>query len=117
DLPPLRRDPHYFLPTTGDRYLLFGSDARKTREQMRAFFSEEDARADEALQDELARIRDDIAPTWLEEPLSIEETAERRVRPGLRRAFVDLCRKPVGHYLARFGFKSDLLKAMYAVTD
>ena len=26
DLPLLRRDPHYFLPTTGDRYLLFGAD-------------------------------------------------------------------------------------------
>ena len=26
DLPLMRRDPHYFLPTTGDRYLLFGSD-------------------------------------------------------------------------------------------
>src|ERR1700743_2622687 len=26
DLPLLRRDPHYFLPTTGKRYLLFGSD-------------------------------------------------------------------------------------------
>ena len=39
------------------------------------------------------------------------------MRPALRQAFVDLCRKPVGHYLERFGFKSDLLKAMYAVTD
>src|SRR5690242_21417192 len=27
NLPLLRRDPHYFLPTTGHRYLLFGSDA------------------------------------------------------------------------------------------
>ena len=26
ELPLLRRDPHYFLPTTGERYLLFGSD-------------------------------------------------------------------------------------------
>src|SRR5690606_7394576 len=26
DLPLLRRDPHYFLPTTDGRYLLFGSD-------------------------------------------------------------------------------------------
>src|SRR5271154_7549404 len=26
DLPLLRRDPHYFLPTTGDKYLLFGRD-------------------------------------------------------------------------------------------
>src|SRR5260370_28966845 len=34
-----------------------------------------------------------------------------------KRVFVDLGRKPGGHYLDRFGFKSDLLKAMYAVTD
>src|SRR2546427_7156566 len=26
-MPLLRRDPHYFLPTTGKKYLLFGSDA------------------------------------------------------------------------------------------
>jgi phytoene dehydrogenase-like protein len=26
EIPTLRRDPHYFLPTTGERHLLFGSD-------------------------------------------------------------------------------------------
>lgn len=54
---------------------------------------------------------------WLEEPLTIEETAAKYVRPALRQVFIDLCRKPVGDYLARFEFKSDLLRAMYAVTD
>ena len=117
EIPILRRDPHYFLPTTGKRYLLFGSDAAAMKEQFLAFFSEQDHRANQELQDEIGRIRDDVAPTWLEEPLSIEDTAQRYVRPALRQAFVDLCRKPVGHYLDRFGFKSDLLKAMYAVTD
>jgi phytoene dehydrogenase-like protein len=117
ELPLLRRDPYYFLPTTGRRYLLFGSDARAVRDQMLAFFSEGDFRAHEALQAEIAQLREDVAATWLMEPLSIEETAERFVRPSLRRIFVDLCRKPVGHYLDRFGFRSDLLKAMYAVTD
>src|SRR3954469_22917793 len=117
EIPILRRDPHYFLPTTGKRYLLFGSDAAAMKEQFLAFFSEQDRRANQELQDEIGRIRDDVAPTWLEEPLSIEDTAQRYVRPALRQAFVDLCRKPVGHYLDRFGFKSDLLKAMYAVTD
>src|SRR5262249_17745005 len=110
-------DPHYFLPTTGKRYLLLGSDGRAVREQMLAFFSEQDLRAHEALQAEIAQLREDVAPTWLQEPFSIEDTAERFVRAPLRRIFVDLCRKPVGHYLDRFGFKSDLLKAMYAVTD
>ena len=31
DLPLQRRDPHYFLPTTGNRYLLFGSDQAAMR--------------------------------------------------------------------------------------
>ena len=116
-LPLLRRDPHYFLPTTSDRYLLFGSDAEAMREQFVRFFSEQDWRANQELQREIGQIRDDVAPTWLKEPLSIEETAEKHLRPALRKAFVDLCRKPVGQYLDRFGFRSDLLKAMYAVTD
>jgi phytoene dehydrogenase-like protein len=117
ELPVLRRDPHYFLPTTGKRYLLFGSDALAMKEQFVSFFSEQDYRANQALQAEIAQIRDDVAPTWLEEPLSIEDTADRCLRPALRQVFVDLCRKPVGVYLERFGFRSDLLKAMYAVTD
>jgi phytoene dehydrogenase-like protein len=116
-LPLLRRDPHYFLPTTGKRYLLFGSNAAAMKEQFLGFFSEQDFRANQALQVEIADIREDVAPTWLEEPLSIEDTAAKFLRPALRQVFVDLCRKPVGQYLDRFGFRSDLLKAMYAVTD
>jgi phytoene dehydrogenase-like protein len=117
ELPLIRRDPHYFLPTTGRGYLLLGSDRERTRAQFLEFFSEADFRAHEALERELAALRDDIAPTWLEEPLSIEDTAERYVRPALRNVFVDLCRRPVRDYLARFGFESELVQAMYAVTD
>ncbi|MFL5291339.1 MAG: phytoene desaturase family protein [Myxococcales bacterium] len=117
DVPLLRRDPHYFLPTTGKRYLLFGSDAAATRDQMLSFFSARDLAANDALQAEVAQLREDVHATWLEEPLSIEDTAAKYVRPALRSVFVDLCRKPVGVYLERFGFQSDLLKAMYAVTD
>ena len=117
DIPLIRRDPHYFLPTTGRRYLLLGSDRESTKQQFHAFFSERDWRANEALHAELAQIREDVAPTWLQEPLTIEETAEGWVRPPLRRAFVDLCRRPVADYLGRFDFASDLLRAMYAVTD
>jgi phytoene dehydrogenase-like protein len=117
ELPLVRRDPHYFLPTTGERYLLFGSDAQAMRQQFVQFFSQQDFRANEALQKEIGAIRDDVHRTWLEEPLSIEETAARYVRAPLQKAFIDLCRKPVGQYLEKFGFKSDLLKAMYAVTD
>jgi phytoene dehydrogenase-like protein len=113
----IRRDPHYFLPTTDQRYLLFGSDAAAMKQQFLAFFSEADWRANEAMNREIGRIRDDLAPSWLEEPLSIEATAERYIRRELREKFIDLVTRPVEEYLGRFGFRSDLLLAMYAVTD
>ena len=113
----IRRDPHYFLPTTDRRYLLFGSDADSMRRQFVEFFSEDDWRANEAMNREIGQIRDDLAPSWLEEPLSAEATAERYIRPALRRTFLDLVARPVEDYLARFGFRSELLLAMYAVTD
>ncbi|MCY1054422.1 NAD(P)/FAD-dependent oxidoreductase [Nannocystis sp. SCPEA4] len=117
DLPLKRRDPHYFLPTTSGRYLLLGSDAEETRRQYAAFSSEADWHADQAMQGELAQLRDDLAPSWFHEPLSLEDTAERYVRSSLRQVFMDLCRKPVGDYIDRFPFKSDLIRAMYASTD
>src|SRR5262249_42004821 len=114
----IQRDPHYFLPTTvPGRYLLLGADAEQNRRALVRFASERDSRADAALAAELAALREDLGPTWLREPCSIEETAERFVRPALRAAFVDLCRKPILHYLSRFGFESELVFAMYAVTD
>jgi phytoene dehydrogenase-like protein len=116
-IPLLRRDPHYFLPSTGTSHLLLGSDRERTRADLLAFFSERDLVAHDALDRELSELRDDIAPTWLREPESIEATAERYVRPALRQVFVDLCRKPIRDYLARFGFESELIQAMYAVTD
>ena len=84
DLPLKRRDPYYFLPRRDGGYLLFGSDKTATRDQFLTFFSERDWKANEAMNAEIAAIRDDIAPTWLQDPLSIEETAERFVRPALR---------------------------------
>lgn len=41
-LPLIRRDPHYFLPTTDHRYLLFGSDVEATERQFKKFFSAQD---------------------------------------------------------------------------
>src|SRR5262249_21767976 len=117
ELPLVRRDPHYFLPTTGKRYLLFGSDQAAMKEQFHSFFSAADWRANQALQTELRQLPGGIAPTLLQEPRSIEATAEKYVRAALRAAFVALCRGSAGQYLERFEFKSDLLKAMYAVTD
>src|SRR5262249_22479036 len=117
ELPLLRRDPHYFLPTTGKRFLLVGSDAGELRRQFAEFFSDEDWSAHLAMNAELAAIRDDLAPAWLRPPLTLEETAERFIRPLLRGAFTQLCRGSAREYLERFGFRSDLVKAMYAVTD
>ncbi len=113
----IRRDPHYFLPTTDHRYLLFGSDQEAMRAQFLKFFSEQDWKANQALTREIGQIRDDLAPSWMEEPLSLEETAEKYIRSELRSVFVNLVTRPVEEYLARFEFKSELVIAMYAVTD
>lgn len=113
----LRRDPHYFLPTLDGRYLLFGSDKASMRAQFLSFFSENDWKANEALTNEIGKIREDLAPSWLEEPLSLENTAEKYIRKELRQVFIDLVRSPVEDYLSRFGFQSELLMSMYAVTD
>merc|ERR1719383_22064 len=75
ELPCIRRDPHNFLPTTGDAYLLFGTDVEATKAQFLRFFSQKDWEANCRLQAELAAIRDDVAPTWMMEPLSVEDTA------------------------------------------
>jgi len=113
----IRRDPHYFLPTSGRRYLLLGSDPAANRAQIAEHFTDGDVRAYDALQLELAELREDLAPAWLDAPLSVEHTAERYVRPALRETMVALCRGSVGDYLGRFGFRSELIEAMYAVTD
>ena len=120
DIPVLRRDPHYFLPTPGGPgapYLLFGTDREATRAQLERFFSPRDVAADEAMQVEIAALRADLAPAWLREPGTVEEIADRHIRPQLQSTFIDLVRGSVADYLARFGFKSELLMSMYAVTD
>ncbi len=116
-IPTLRRDPHYFLPTPSGPYLLFGGDQATTREQMRSRFSAADVAAEDAMQAELAALREDLAPAWLAEPMPVEQTADVFVRPALRQAFIDLVRGSVADYLARFEFRSELLISMYAVTD
>jgi len=116
ELPLIRHDPHTFLPTTGNRSLALSSDAAQTREQITRFSGEGDAKAYDAMRAELAAFRDDVARSWLEEPLSVEATTERYVRPALRAAFVELCRGSVGAYVDRWGFKSDSLKAVIATS-
>src|SRR5207245_9078611 len=94
-----------------------GSDREETRRQFTEFFTVADRDADDRLAAELAQLRDDLAPAWLTEPLSVAETAARFIRPALRQTFADLVTGSVGDYLDRFGFASELLVAMYAVTD
>jgi phytoene dehydrogenase-like protein len=113
DIPVLRRDPHYFLPTLEGRSYLFGSDPTANAAQL----SDVDRAADARLGAELDALRSDLADAWLAEPGTVEETADRFVRPQLQQVFVDLCRGSVADYLARFGFADELLVAMYAVTD
>ncbi|MBW6437925.1 NAD(P)/FAD-dependent oxidoreductase [Actinoplanes hulinensis] len=116
DIPVLRRDPHYFLPSpgpAGSPYLLFGSDGEANRAQL----APRDAAADETLACEIGALRADLAPSWLEEPGSVEEIADRYIRPQLQSTFLDLVRGSVVDYLGRFGFASELLVAMYTVTD
>jgi phytoene dehydrogenase-like protein len=115
ELPLVRREPHTFLPTTGGRSLSLGADASANEAEIARFASAADARAYAAMQAELAALRDDVGATWLNEPLSIEETADAYVRAPLRRAFVGLCRGSAGDYIARWGFESELLRAMYGV--
>ena len=116
-LPLIRRDPHYFVPTLDGRHLLLGRDAAANRRQFAEFFTEDDARADEALGAELSMLREDLGPAWLAEPLPVEETAERYIRPKLRDVFTTMVRGSAMDYLGRFGFASDLITAMYAITD
>jgi phytoene dehydrogenase-like protein len=117
ELPLVRRDPHYFLPTLDGRHLLLGGGGAGARDRFGAFFTEQDWRANEGLGTELAALRDDLAPSWLAEPGTVEETAERYVRPQLQGTFVRLARGSAAEYLSRFEFASELLVAMYLVTD
>jgi phytoene dehydrogenase-like protein len=120
ELPVLRRDPHYALPAPVGSPLpsvLLGADTDANRREMLAAFGPADVAADEALAGELSALREDLAPAWLAEPESIEATADRWIRPALRKTFVELCRGSVVEYLDRFGFTGQRLPAMYAVTD
>ena len=62
----IRRDPHYFLPTYDHRYLLLGSDKARLQRQVERFFSKEDWQAAQRMEAELAQLRDDLAPAWLQ---------------------------------------------------
>jgi phytoene dehydrogenase-like protein len=118
DLPLRRRDPHYLLPARpGRAALLLGSDAAANEAALTDVFTAADAAADRRLGALLADLREDLAPSWLAEAMSVEETAEAYVRPALRETYVDLVRGSAIDVLRRAGFVSDELIAMYAATD
>jgi len=100
-MPLLRRTLTTFLPTTGKKYSHVRIGRRRDEGTVPRFSASRTGARTRSCSGRSAAARR-RAPTWLEEPLSIEETAEKYVRPALRRVFVDLCRKPVGHYLDRF---------------
>ncbi len=89
DVRTIRRDPHYFLPTTDGRYLLFGSERSATRDQMVRFFSQQDYDADCALQDEIGK-----SATTSRRPGSRSRSRSRRppkntcARPSGRRSSI-----------------------------
>ncbi|MGH3714118.1 MAG: phytoene desaturase family protein [Micromonosporaceae bacterium] len=117
ELPLVRRDPHYFMPTLNGRHLLLGADDERNEAQFSEFFTAQDWRAQQALSAELSALASDLAPAWLQPPASAEETAERHIRPSLQEHFLSLVRGSALDYLTRFGFASELLLAMYAITD
>ena len=95
DLPTLRRDPHYFLPDDGRRATCSSArTAPRCGGSFSRFFSERDWKRQRG-----APARDRRPPRrrrarrGSRSRSSIEETAERYVRPALREVFVDLCRK------------------------
>ena len=107
DIPLAKRDPHYFLPTTDRRYLLFGSDRAAMKRQFLAFFSERDWKANEALTTRSPPPRGRRAPPGSRSRSPLRGPPSATCARRCAQAFVDLCRRPVGDYLARFDFRSD----------
>lgn len=117
DLPLLRRDPHYFLPMLDGSSLVLGRDSEANAGAVERAFGAADAHAVARYSADLARLRDDLAPAWLAPPRPVEEVALTYVRTELRETFLRLVRGSAGDHLRSYGFESDLLMAMYAVTD
>ncbi len=69
----------------------------------------------DAMHAELDAMVSDLGSAWLSGTLSVEDTADRFVRPALRETFVALCRGSLAEYVARFGIQSGLIKAVLAV--
>lgn len=115
-LPIKARSPSLFVPTaTADRYILAGSFHEGLRAASGGVLSERDVTALSAMHAELDAIVSDLAPAWIGgASMTVEEVAERWVRPALRAPFISLCRGSFAEFASRFGLKSGLLKAALA---
>jgi phytoene dehydrogenase-like protein len=108
DLSLAPREPSLFAPTTEPgKFLLAGAGNEGLRNAAGG--------AVDAMHAELDALVADLGSAWLAGPLSLEDTADRFVRPELREAFVALCRGSLAQYVARFSLQSGLLKAALAV--
>ena len=117
DIPLAKRDPHYFLPTQDTRYLLFGSDRAAMKRQFLEFFSERDWRANEALTEEIAALREDVAPAWLREPLTVEGRPSATCAPRSARPSSTCAASPWPTTSRASTSAAISSRAMYAVTD
>jgi len=83
-VPLLAAGPHYFLPPRQEvPPVRIGR--RRDEGTFLAFFSEQGLARERGAAAGRSRSSRDVAPTWLEEPLSIEETAGKVRPPALRR--------------------------------
>lgn len=55
-----------FVIVLAGKYVLFGSNKEEMKRNFLESFTEEDWIANEKMNEELAQIREDIAPTWLQ---------------------------------------------------
>lgn len=98
NLPIVAREPRAFVPSLG----LVGSLAGD---------------------DELDALLDDLKPAWLGAPVGLAETAERYLRPALRKPFLDLVAGSAAAHLDRVGHPhaaavcADALRASFAGPD
>ncbi len=104
--------PTLFVPTTSPgRHLLAGDTLDHASGGV---VGGGDARALAAMAAELDALVADLAPAWTTSIASVEEVAERHVRPTLRESFVRLCRGSLAEYVAQFDLESALVKAALA---
>ncbi len=113
----MQRRPHGYYVDPDGQPVAFGIGARGL-----ANLSHADRCAMANLDVAIATIRDDLAPAWLCEACTLDESfslvRDEAFAPGMaltaRDAYRSLATEPIRAWLARFGFESDLLAAVIA---